>query len=243
MNNVIIRCITGVFFTAVVVLCIWYNPTTLWILSAVITAVSLYEFYRIIFKRTFTLLQYIIHITASVYLTTILWLASTGIIAATENMALAAIPYILYLIVVFIAELYNRKEEPFTDAAKTFIGHIYIAIPTGLLSYMAFYPHTTILSYYLPFMLLAFFALIWVYDTGAFITGMLFGKHRLFERISPKKSWEGLWGGIILALLTSWGISILFDHIGINPLTIWQWIGFAITVTVAATFGDLSESL
>lgn len=243
MNNVIVRGITGIFFIAAVVWCIWYNPVTLWMLSAVITAISLYEFYRIIFKGELSFLQYAIHITAGVYLTTVLWLASTGIIAASANIALAAIPYLLYIIIVFITELYSRKEDPFTDAAKSFAGHIYIAVPVGLLSYMAFYPHATILSYYLPFMLLSFFVLIWIYDTGAFITGMTFGKHRLFERISPKKSWEGVWGGVILAVLASWGLYTLFSHVGINPMTIWQWIGFAVTVTVAATFGDLSESL
>ena len=212
MKSVITRTITGIFFIAFVVWAIMYNPISLWALLALITGVSLYEFYKILFKGEFTTLQYLMHISAGIYLTTILWLEATMVMEASDSRAVTYAPYLLYVMIVFITELYAKHEEPFTYAAKSLAGHLYIALPVGLLSFIAF-GGLSILSIYMPIMLLALLVIIWVYDTGAFVTGMTFGKHRLFERISPKKSWEGFWGGV------------------------------ALVVVVSATMGDLTESL
>ena len=92
---------------------------------------------------------------------------------------------------------------------------------------------------YTPVLLLSFFALIWIYDTGAYLFGVTFGKHRLFERISPKKSWEGAIGGAIFAILAS----LLINHLFPGYLTVLQWIGFAFIVVVFGTWGDLVESM
>lgn len=242
MKSVIIRTITGVLFIAVVVAAIWYNPITLWALLALISGVSLYEFYKIIFKGEFTIMQYLMHITAGIYLTTIVWMESTMVMEVTDNRALTYAPYLLYVMIVFITELYAKREEPFTYAAKSLVGHLYIALPVGLLSMIAF-SGLSILSIYMPTMLFALLIIIWVYDTGAFVTGMTFGKHRLFERISPKKSWEGFWGGVGFALLAAWGIYAILENYGINSMELYKWLGFAIVVVVSATMGDLTESL
>ena len=242
MNSVIVRGITGIFFIVFVVWAIIYSPISLWALMAIITGVSLYEFYKIIFKGEFTLMQYLMHITAGIYLTTILWMESTLVMDETYNKAITYAPYLLYVMIVFITELYAKHEEPFTYAAKSLTGHLYIALPIGLLSFIAF-SGLAIFNIYMPVMLLALLVIIWVYDTGAFVTGMTFGKHRLFERISPKKSWEGFWGGVGFALLASWGIYAILENYGLNTMELYKWLGFALVVVVSATMGDLTESL
>ena len=242
MKSVITRGITGIFFIVFVVWAIMYNPISLWALLAIITGVSLYEFYKIIFKGEFTIMQYLMHISAGIYLTTILWLEATMVMEASDSRAVTYAPYLLYIMIVFITELYAKHEEPFTYAAKSLAGHLYIALPVGLLSFIAF-GGLSILSIYMPVMLLALLIIIWVYDTGAFVTGMTFGKHRLFERISPKKSWEGFWGGVAFALLASWGIYAILENYGINSMELYKWLGFALVVVVSATMGDLTESL
>ena len=242
MKSVIVRSITGIFFIAIDVWAIMYNPISLWALLAIITGVSLYEFYKIIFKGEFSFMQYMMHITAGIYLTTIVWMESTMVMDATDNKALTYAPYLLYVMIVFITELYAKREEPFTYAAKSLAGHLYIALPVGLLSFIAF-SGLSIFSIYMPTMLLALLVIIWVYDTGAFVTGMTFGKHRLFERISPKKSWEGFWGGVGFAILAAWGIYAILENYGINSMELYKWFGFAVVVVVSATMGDLTESL
>lgn len=242
MKSVITRTITGIFFIAFVVWTIMYNPISLWALLALITGVSLYEFYKILFKGEFTTLQYLMHISAGIYLTTILWLEATMVMEASDSRAVTYAPYLLYVMIVFITELYAKHEEPFTYAAKSLAGHLYIALPVGLLSFIAF-GGLSILSIYMPIMLLALLVIIWVYDTGAFVTGMTFGKHRLFERISPKKSWEGFWGGVAFALLAAWGIYAILENYGLNQMELYKWLGFALVVVVSATMGDLTESL
>ena len=242
MKSVITRGITGVFFIVFVVWAIMYNPISLWALLAIITGVSLYEFYKILFKGEFTTMQYLMHISAGIYLTTILWLEATMVMEASESRAVTYAPYLLYVMIVFITELYAKHEEPFTYAAKSLAGHLYIALPVGLLSFIAF-GGLSILSIYMPVMLLALLVIIWVYDTGAFVTGMTFGKHRLFERISPKKSWEGFWGGVAFALLAAWGIYAILENYNLNSMELYKWLGFALVVVVSATMGDLTESL
>jgi phosphatidate cytidylyltransferase len=85
---------------------------------------------------------------------------------------------------------------------------------------------------------LGFFLLIWLNDTGAYFIGSLIGKHKLFERISPGKTWEGSAGGTLFALLTAWGLSYIFPQIDRT-----HWLILAIITVVTGTLGDLVESM
>ena len=254
MKSVIVRGITGILFIAVVVFAIAYNIINLWALLALITGVSLYEFYKILFKGSFSTLQYITHILAGAYITTFVFAEALDLSNWADTLGKSYISFIfsyatifLYIMLVFINELYAKREEPFTHAAKILVGHLYISIPIGLLSLIALNSYNIIFDNYSPVLLFALLVIIWVYDTGAFVTGMTFGKHRLFERISPKKSWEGFWGGVGFALLAAWGVFAIlenqvFDGIS-NHMNLYEWLGFAAIVVVSATMGDLTESL
>lgn len=167
--------------------------------------------------------------------------------------------FIPLIILVFINELFLKNNRPFTNISYTLLGIIYIAIPLSLTNFLVF-SHSGELfgmqtgggsddivnfifqpdkkTIYSNHILLGFFFLVWSFDTGAYIIGAPFGKHKLFKRISPKKTWEGLLGGILIALIVSFFISKYF-----NALKISDWIIIALIVGIAGTLGDLVESM
>lgn len=132
-------------------------------------------------------------------------------------------------------ELYRKREHPFTNIAHGFLGIIYVAVPITLLVNIV-HPNDEI--GYNPFFFAAFIQLILASDSGAYLAGSAFGKHKLFERISPKKSWEGALGGLLMSMAFAIGFSFFLDF-----LNIWQWIGLCIVTVVAGIYGDLVESL
>ena len=138
----------------------------------------------------------------------------------------------------FVAELYMKEEDPLRNLGHSMMSQIYIGLPMGLMVGVAYLWTSNLL--------LALFFFIWINDTGAFLVGSTLGKHRLFERISPKKSWEGFFGGLffnIIAAWLFWGVGMDFFGFGMVSDSCWFAIGFAVTVTVFGTWGDLVESL
>jgi phosphatidate cytidylyltransferase len=134
-----------------------------------------------------------------------------------------------------IIELFKQNKDPFANVAITLIGVIYVSMPFGLLSYLVFYPPFG--DTYNPSFLIAYFLLMWANDSGAYIVGSLIGKHKLFERISPKKTWEGFIGGAFFTLLAAWAISLY-----LHELSLMHWL-FVGSITFSfGTFGDLVES-
>jgi len=91
---------------------------------------------------------------------------------------------------------------------------------------------------YSPYLVTGIFIIIWLYDTGAYITGMLWGKHKLFKRISPKKSWEGVVGGTVIALATGIILSSRFREMNRT-----EWILIVFVIVFFGTLGDLAESM
>jgi len=134
---------------------------------------------------------------------------------------------------VFLVKLYKKDEKPFTHVAFTYLGIIYVAIPFSLLNVIVFstgeYSHQIVIGTML---------IIWASDTGAYFSGIIFGKKKLFERISPKKTWEGSAGGGLVALAMAWGVSTFF-----HDLRLGQWFAAAALIVITGTYGDLVESL
>lgn len=143
-------------------------------------------------------------------------------------------PYLGYFLIKNIYQLYIKSENLLENWAYSFMAQLYVALPLSLLNIIYYCVN--------PYMLLAIFIFIWINDTGAYCVGTLFGKHRLYERISPKKSWEGFWGGLILSVISAICFNIWCNSFFEGPgLT--AWISLAIIVSVFSTFGDLCESL
>ncbi|KAA6305037.1 Phosphatidate cytidylyltransferase, partial [termite gut metagenome] len=149
------------------------------------------------------------------------------------------IPYLLLIIYLLISELYLKRENPPANWAYTMLSQFYVALPYALLNVLAFqYDYAANSVDYNPVIPLSIFIFIWLNDTGAYCVGSLIGKHKLFKRISPRKSWEGAIGGGALAIASSFVFAHFFP-----VLSIIQWVGLALTVVVFGTWGDLTESL
>jgi phosphatidate cytidylyltransferase len=135
---------------------------------------------------------------------------------------------------VYIIKLYKKLErKPFTNIAFTFLGIFYVAVPFALLNIAAFENGT-----YNFEIIFGCLFILWATDTGAYFAGTFFGKRKLFERISPKKSWEGAVGGAALALVFAYIMSVYFQS-----LAFWQWMSVAVLIIVGGVYGDLVESL
>lgn len=149
------------------------------------------------------------------------------------------IPYLLLIIYLLISELYKKQPNPVNNWAYSMMSQIYIALSFSLLNVLAYHSDAaTSINQYNPILPLSIFIFNWVNDTGAYCTGMLFGKHRLFERISPKKSWEGAIGGAVFSMIAAYVLSIYFPF-----LNTMEWLGLGLVVVVFGTWGDLTESL
>ncbi len=233
-SNFIIRALTGTIFVVVTVGCILFGPISFSILFALITAMTIKEFGSILNKSNIAQINTPISALAGMFL--FLGFTYLGFEPGKNEIL---IPYLLLIIYIFISELYLKKPNPINNWAYSLMSQMYIALPFALLNTLAF--HTTesqVSSTYNPILPLSIFVFTWVNDSGAYCTGVTFGKHRLFERISPKKSWEGSLGGGLLCVIAAIIISKYFDF-----LTMPEWIGLAMTVVVFGTWGDLVESL
>lgn len=140
-----------------------------------------------------------------------------------------------YTLLRFTLALYDKSATAFTKVAWSMLAQIYIALPLALC--FSVYSDTN----YNRLLILAMFVMIWLNDTGAFLVGSSIGKHRLFERLSPKKSWEGFFGGLVFCIAAGIGcFFILPEKIGFG---LWGWLGYSVMVCLLSTWGDLFESL
>lgn len=154
--------------------------------------------------------------------------------ATIQSRSLWLLPIAAYLLLRTIVQLYRPRQNAVHSLERSFLSLGYVALPVAMLN--------GIMSITAPRLLLGVFIFIWLYDTGAYCVGMLLGRHRLFERISPKKSWEGVIGGILLSVAGAYVTHRWFDEFFQVPdFTI--WMGLSVVVAVFATFGDLVESL
>lgn len=234
-NNFIQRAVTGVLFVIVLVGCILYSPLSFGILFTIISALSVHEFAQLVSKSGEVSINKTITVLGGAYL----FLALMSFCTQQSVGARVFLPYLGLLLYMMITELYLKKKNPTGNWAYSMLSQLYVALPFALLNVLAFQnsPETSSVTYN-PILPLSIFVFIWLSDTGAYCVGSLIGKHRLFERISPKKSWEGSIGGGIFSIASSLGFAHFFPF-----MPGWQWVGLAIVVVIFGTWGDLTESL
>ncbi len=148
------------------------------------------------------------------------------------------IPAAGYLLVRFTTQLYMPSRNALADVSQSLGAVAYVTLPIIALAIIA--------SSFSPRIVLAMFVFIWLNDTGAFLVGCAIGKHRLFERISPKKSWEGVAGGaafVIAAAIACASVACLQQVFNPINLSVATWIALGIATVIASTLGDLFESL
>lgn len=233
-NKFLTRALTGAVFVAILIGCILSGPIAFSVLFAIICAMTINEFGNIIEKSGLAQINKPISILAGIFL--FFGFAYIGI--TSDNYTILT-PYLFLIMYLFISELYLKKKNPVNDIAFSLMSQLYIALPFALLNVLAFFiPDESQTSVYSPILPLSIFIFTWINDSGAYCVGVLFGKHRLFERISPKKSWEGSFGGGIFSII---GAIIIANYFPILSHT--EWIGLALTVVIFGTWGDLVESL
>lgn len=222
------RAITAFFFTLIMLSSIFLGAYTFSAFYLLLSSLALVEFYKMVKiggakpHQLFGVLSAIILFSTTIY---------SLIFSFELKYALLIIP-LLFLI--FIAELYRKNTSPFSHISYTLIGLIYVTIPFCFFYGLGFLKEGTY-SFHLP---LAFLLMLWANDTGAYLFGMKLGKHKLFERHSPKKSWEGFFGGIFTGIVVAIILSYQFTEI---QATI--WVVMAIIISCFGTLGDLVESM
>ena len=233
MKNLVTRTLTGIIFGASVVGAISFNPIAFVILFAIFTALSVNEFHSLVKTDNTSKYWKAIQCLGGVYL-----FVSTFLYAGGYCSTHIMLPYVAFSMFVFIRELYAHAENPIKNWSISIFGQVYAALPFALMNFIIFRDTTSGEPQYTPILLLSLFVVIWINDTGAYFIGSRFGKHRLFERVSPKKSWEGFYGGVIFACLASYTF-----HYFTPNIHWYQWMGFAMVIVVFGTWGDLIESL
>ena len=238
MKNFIVRTITAVFFVAAIVSC-FLRPEAMIFLFALVTGMTIWEFTGLVNDRNRVSVNQMISTVAGVYF----FLAMAGFCSGITPPSIF-VPYLVTLIYLMVAELYLKQEDPIHDWAYTMMSQLYIALPFSLLNVLAFQSDAEGIHFVwvIP---LSVFVFLWINDAGAYICGSLLGKHKLFPRISPGKSWEGSIGGGILVIIVAVLVWYLSEQYAQNPLglTAIEWAGLGLVVVIFGTWGDLVESL
>ena len=242
MKNLITRTITGVFFVVAIVVC-FLRPISMTFLFALVTGMTIWEFTGLVNdRRPAVTVNRFIATVAGVYFYFAMFYYCSDIYSG--NKSAVFIPYLITIIYLIVAELYAKQKDPINNWAYTMLSQMYIPLPFSLLNALAFNATEdgeTVYNMYLP---LSTFVGLWINDTGAYCVGSLIGRHKLFPRISPGKSWEGSIGGGVLVLavsfLVGWYGSDTWQLAVLSPA---EWMGLGLVIVVFGTWGDLVESL
>ena len=226
-NNLTQRLVTGFVGAGIVIFASYFSEWTYFLVFLVICCLSILEFYRLTGLDGMLPLKYIGTINA-IMIFILSFMVEKGF--CTTDLYFIIFPSIA---LIFLIKLYKKEKKPFTNIAYTLLGIIYVGLPFALLNISVYaqgeYNYQIVIGILL---------LLWASDTGGYIAGVLFGRTKLFERVSPKKSWEGMLGGFILAMIIATILGKYFD-----VMNWYQWYLVAVIMVVAGTYGDLVESL
>lgn len=238
------RAVTGAVYVGIILGCILTNQMVLmaWVL-ALFAMLGSYEYQLMTRANLYALFLRIFH---SLMAGVPIYVAYTLVDYSGDwrRTLMAALPYFCYLLFYLIGEIYRLKRHPSIELGHAFFAHLYTALPLGLLvlTMGARYGVAERLGgdFAFPdtFWLLPIMVTIWLNDTGAYLFGSLLGRHKLFERVSPNKSWEGAIGGGVVAILGAIGFHALFPEVA----TLGNWIVLAVMIVFFGNFGDLFES-
>jgi phosphatidate cytidylyltransferase len=221
------RAITGFFFLVVMLASLLLGATVFTFFYILLSLLCLFEFFTMV--KTAGIKPN----TTMGYLAAFIMFASFAVKHFLQFESKWLLINIPILLMVFIRELYKKSDIPFSNIAHTFLGLIYAVVP-----FVFFYNIAFISGEYNFHLSLGYFLLLWANDTGAYIFGVKFGKKRLFERHSPKKSWEGFFGGVFISV----SVGVLLSRYFLE-YNIYQWMIMAALISCTGTLGDLVESM
>lgn len=236
-KNLLVRTISGVVLLLLVVGALVWSKWSTGTLFAVIMVGGLLEFYRLCRKKGVEPMISVgvatsLAIFALAFAVFLQW--GSPATETTARIVLGALLYIMLIVpTTFVCELWRKSPTPIANIATTFMGVIYVALPMAALLYIP----QMLVGKWSAWAMMAFLSIIWINDIFAYLVGITLGKHRLCERISPKKSWEGFFGGLVGAV----GAALLFGHLFEGNLLVWGGLG--LVTALAGVAGDLVESL
>lgn len=241
LKNFIVRTLSGAVMLAVVLGAILASEWSFIALMAVITLGGIWEFYNFAQKAGYQPMK-LLGLFGGMMIFTIA--ISLFVLFATKDstndslfaiiFGLAIITLLLLVPLMFICELYRKSPTPIANIGSTLMGMLYVALPLSLLILI---PALLGNGVWNPWIVIFYIFIIWANDVFAYLFGITLGRHRLFERISPKKSWEGFFGGLLGAMAMGYVASLVLEA---DAMT---WIGLALVAAIAGVFGDLVESL
>lgn len=236
MKKILVRAASGSVYVALIVAALLlHTPYMFYGLLVLFTVLGIIELHHLVDNNDTTrrhkLLVAILDCFGGVSL------FSTAFFFLVDNEITVAffLGFFAYLVARIVAQIYITGENALQAFAHSCLTQAYVALPLTLLN---------VIYAFSPGLLLAIFIMIWLNDTGAFCVGSMIGRRRLFERISPKKSWEGFWGGMAFSIIAGILLCLFGDGIfGVFNDSPWRWVALGIVVPVFATWGDLAESL
>ena len=237
LKELAVRTVSGVVMLLLFVGALVWSKWSAGALFAVILLGGLLEFYRLCRKNGVQPMSSVgvatsIAIFGLAFAVFLQW--GSPATETTARIVLGALLYTLLIVpTTFVCELWRKSPTPIANIATTFMGVLYVALPMAM---VLFIPQMLV-GKWSAWAMLAFVSIIWINDVCAYLVGVSIGKHRLCERISPKKSWEGFFGGLVGAV----GFAVLFGHLLGGNLLIWGGLG--LVVALAGVAGDLVESL
>ena len=245
MKNLIVRTITGIIFVAAIVAS-FMRADAMVLLFSIITGMTVWEFTGLVNLRRSVNVNRFISTVAGVYFFFAMTYYCSDMYAGVAK-SVVFIPYLVTIVYLFIAELYLKHEDPIQNWAYTMLSQMYIALPFSLLNVLAFNATSQGFVAFNTLLPLSVFIFLWMNDTGAYCIGSLIGRHKLFPRISPAKSWEGSIGGAIVVLAVAYGIGWL-DSVQVSDLdsptvlfrgmlSIPEWLGLGLVVAIFGTWG------
>jgi phosphatidate cytidylyltransferase len=231
LKDIWTRTLWGILFVTVLTGAILSGPYTSALLFLILSVFILREFYSLTLHGGYSP-QVLSGLLTGGIIFILCFLCASGVIVPKSLFS--------FLIVLFLFpvwEMFRKTQTPLANVAITGFGILYVSVPLSILNFIVF-PHTGAIPGYDYTILISLFIFLWTNDSGAYIFGVSFGRHKLFERISPKKSWEGVFGGLLTAVAAAWALSIVFPQHSFYHLAL-----IAFVTVVSATLGDLVESM
>ncbi len=232
MNNSIVRTLTGLVFGLIMICGILFNEFAFGALFLVIMLQAMHEFYTISVGDRFRGERLLAYVAATCALTATFCHAALGL--DPRWTALSLLPGLT----IPVLSIFKKDHRDFADISLIYAALLYIALPVSLVPYLVVRD-----GFFSGLLLLSLFIIIWTSDIGAYCFGTMLGQkegaRKLAPTISPKKSWWGFWGGVLLGI----AVSVALYFLRWIPFNLFHCLAIGIIVSVGGVLGDLVESL